>query len=299
MAATVAIASCHVYSIDLLGTGTSTGIGGAATSSSIATGGGGASTVGASSSSSTSASSGASGAASSASSSASSAGASGSSASSGSSSSSAASTSSTSSSGGTNDVLWISQVKTRGLNGGSDEWVEIYNPASTPVTFDATWALKARNATLGLSGCATVAYGTRFNGGGQAIPGHGHILYANSAGFSESAATPADGTYPTNFGLPDAASIILVHGNAVVDALCFYYDATTQGTLACPGNPFTCAGTPGMNPHDNTTATDVNASLERKPGGTQGNTSNTQDNATDFAARTTADPHDLASAPVP
>jgi hypothetical protein len=199
----------------------------------------------------------------------------------------------------TSGSLLLSQVKTRGVNGGSDEWVEIYNPGSAPVTFDSTWALESRNATLGLSGCATVAYGVRFNGGGQVIPPHGHILYANSAGFSESATTPADGTYPSNYGIPDAASVVLLHGAAVADALCFYYDGTTESTLACPGNPFTCSGTPVMNPHDNTTATDDNESLERKPGGSGGNTANSGNNAMDFATTATADPHDLASTPVP
>jgi hypothetical protein len=193
-------------------------------------------------------------------------------------------------------VLWLSQVKSRGLNGGSDEWVEIYNPGAAAVTFDSTWALKVRNA---VSGCSGPAYGVRFNGGGQLIPSHGHILYANASGFSESTATPADGTYPTTYGISDAASVILVHGNAVVDVVCFYYDTTTQMTLNCPGGAFTCAGTPVMNPHDNTTSTDTNASLERLPGGAGGNMVNTQNNAADFKATQPADPHDLASAPVP
>ncbi len=193
----------------------------------------------------------------------------------------------------------MSQIKTRGLNGGNDEWVEIYNPGSAPVTFDSTWALKARNATVGLAACASAGYGLRFNGGGQVIPAHGHILYASSAGYSESATTPADGTYPSTFGIPDAASVILVQGNAVVDALCFYYDATTQATLGCPGNPYTCSGTPVTNPHDNMPATDDNASLERKPGGVSGNTVDSGDNSKDFGPTITADPHDLASSPVP
>ena len=165
------------------------------------------------------------------------------------------------------------------------------------MTFDSTWTLQARNATGGLTGCGTVAYGTRITGSGQTIPAHGHILFANVAGFSESATTPADGTYMS--GIPDAASVILVHASVTVDALCFYYDMPTESTLDCPGSPFTCMGTHVLNPHDNTTSTDTNASLERKPGGAQGNTTNTMDNASDFASITTADPHDLASGPVP
>ena len=196
----------------------------------------------------------------------------------------------------------LSQIKTRGLINGSDEWVEIYNPGSTPVTFDSTWALEARNATTDTSGCSVspyAAYGLRFNGGGQVIPPHGHILYANSAGFSESATTPADGTYSSNFGIPDAASVILLHGSAIIDALCFYYDATTLATLTGCSVPYTCKGTPVTNPHNNTSATDTNESLERKPGGSGGNTSDTGDNATDFQVASPADPHDLASTPVP
>ncbi len=202
-----------------------------------------------------------------------------------------------SSTGGGGGVLVLSQVKTRGFSGGNDEWVEIYNAGTASVVFDSSWAVSVRSATGGVATCASTGYGVRFTGGGQTIPPHGHLLYANAAGFSESATTPADGTYPT--GIPDAAGVVLVHSTAIIDALCFYYDTPTQQTLACPGSPFTCEGTPVMNPHDNTTSTNDNESLERKPGGSGGNGVDTNDNASDFVTRTTADPHDLASLPVP
>ncbi len=189
----------------------------------------------------------------------------------------------------------LSQLKTRGALNGSDEWVEIYNPTSTSVAFDATWSVQVMNAS---SGCAS-GYATRFTGGNQTIPPHGHILYANTGGYSEMATTPADGTYGT--GIADAGSVILVHGSTVVDALCFYYDTTTEATLTGTGCavPYTCSGTPVKNPHDNTSATDNNESLERKPGGSGGNTVDTGDNANDFQVTNPADPHDLASTPVP
>ncbi len=218
-------------------------------------------------------------------------------------SSSTTSSSTTSSSGGrTSPALVLSQVKTRGLGGGTDEWVEIYNPGSAPVTFDGSWSVAARTATGGLAGCATVIYTTRFSGGGQVIPSHGHILYGYPTGFSEAATTPADAPYAVSVGISDAASVVLVHGATVIDALCFYYDsATTRSTrrLEAVQQPFTCSGTPVMNLHDNTTASDNNQSLERKPGGAGGNTMNTHDNASDFIAQATADPHDLTSVPVP
>ncbi|HTB72312.1 MAG TPA: hypothetical protein VK762_03665, partial [Polyangiaceae bacterium] len=77
--------------------------------------------------------------------------------------------------------LVISQVQTRGLSGASDEFVEIYNPAPGPMTFDATWVVKMMSAT---SGCGT-SYTTLFSGGGQVIPSHAHILYSSATGTSE------------------------------------------------------------------------------------------------------------------
>jgi hypothetical protein len=191
----------------------------------------------------------------------------------------------------------LSQVKTRGALGADDEWVEIYNPGMAPVTFDSGWSVKVRGAEPSMLVCAAAPYAVRFVGGGQTILGHGHILYANSAGFSESATTGADGIYST--GIPDAASVLLLHGTTVVDALCFYYNVATKAELSCVTNPYICAGMPVMNPHDEDAGTDTNASLERKPGGALGNTMDTQDNANDFATRATADPHDLMSPTTP
>src|SRR5262249_48510818 len=80
--------------------------------------------------------------------------------------------------GGRLDGLLISQLQTRGVNGGNDEFVEIYNPGTISVTFDSTWKVSARSATGGLANCATAGLGDRFSGMGQVIPPHGHVLYA-------------------------------------------------------------------------------------------------------------------------
>jgi hypothetical protein len=180
----------------------------------------------------------------------------------------------------------ISQLQTRGVNGGSDEFVEIYNPGASAVTFDSTWTVQVRNA----ASCG--GYATRITGAGQVIPSHRHILFKNSGGTS-SYAIAADGTYAT--GIADSGSMTLMHGTTVVDALCFYL--STQSSFMCAGS--TCEGMQVQNPHDDTTATDVNASLERKPGGASGNTQNTGNNAADFFVNTAPDPHDLASPPAP
>jgi hypothetical protein len=194
----------------------------------------------------------------------------------------------------------ISQLQTRGVTGGLDEFVELYNPGSAPVTFDSSWSFQVRNASSGLSGCAAANYATRFSGTGQVIPPHGHILFVNTSGnYSET--TAPDGMYSMSFGISDAGSAVLYHGSVVVDALCFYFDSNTLSALTGCSTPYTCAGMPVMNPHNNTTSTASNtdASLERLPGGAGGNTMNTGDNASDFIVNATPDPHDLASTPVP
>ena len=194
-------------------------------------------------------------------------------------------------------MLLISQVQSRGASGGSDEFVELYNPTSGPVTFDTSWVLKARSATGGVATCANNGLGQRFAGAGQVIPPHGHILYANSSVPGYSGATPSDMTYL--IGVPDAASVVLLHGNTIVDALCFYYDQPTLDALTtCPA-AYLCEGMPALNPHNNLSSSNANKSLERLPGGAMGNAVDTNDNAVDFATATPSDPHDLTSPPAP
>lgn len=190
--------------------------------------------------------------------------------------------------------LVISQVQSRGSSAGNDEFVEIYNASSASITFDATWTVTVRNATGGVASCATVTPSLLITGASQVIPSHKHLLFATS-NLSESI-TP-DATFSA--GIPDAASLVLLHAGLPVDALCFQYDAATTTTLTTCTVAYVCEGTPALNPHDNTSGTNTNASLERKPGGAGGNTVDSNDNANDFLSNAAPDPHNLASAAVP
>jgi hypothetical protein len=192
----------------------------------------------------------------------------------------------------------LSQIQTRGTAGGNDEFVEIYNATAAPVAFDSTWEVMERTAA---STCAALS--ARFSGSGQMIPAHGHLLYANSAGYPDGGVTAADGAYST--GISDAAQVVLLHGGALVDSLCFYVDTTTQANLTCESPPatwFACQGTPVSNlPHDNTTSSASNSdvAMVRRPGGAAGNGQDTGDNAADWTSDVPSSPHDLASAPTP
>ena len=194
------------------------------------------------------------------------------------------------------DTLLISEVQTRGTNGGSDEFFEIYNPNAQPVTFDATWEVWTRNAT---SSCATL--NKRLTGANQVIPAHGHLLFTNSGGYD--GAVVGDATYTTGFS--DSGQIVLLRGGALVDSLCYYFSATTQNNLTCATPPamwFPCQGAGVSNaPHNDTTggASNTDASMERKPGGAAGNGQSTGDNTTDFDGNVTPSPQNLMSPVTP
>lgn len=192
------------------------------------------------------------------------------------------------------DVLLISEVRTRGLGGSTDEFVELYNAGDADVTADMSWVLEIRSAPQ--NQCGSTTYISRWAGSGETIPSHGHLLIA-AEGYTQ---MPAADVVITGTGfLPDAASVRLMHGADVADAVCFYFNQQTQGSLTCPASPFSCEGTPIQNPHDGSAATDTDESLERKPGGAQGNATDTNDSSADFAVITPATPESTTSPATP
>ena len=197
------------------------------------------------------------------------------------------------------DVLLISELQTRGDAAGangSDEFIELYNPNPYAVTFDSSWEIWSRNAAS--SACA--ALNKRITGTGQTIPAHGHLLFTNSAGFN--GGVTGDGAYTTGF--TDSGQVVLLRGGALVDSLCYYFNATTQSNLTCATPPamwFPCQGAVSNLPHNDSntgmSATDV--SIERKPGGAAGNGQNTGDNAADWNTMVTPTPQNATSPATP
>jgi hypothetical protein len=195
-------------------------------------------------------------------------------------------------------VLLISQMRSEGKNGVDDDFVELYNPGSEPLTMDATWTLTAMSA---VGGCKAPA--VRYVGTGKVVPPHGHILLVG-AEYAQVPAADAKfiGVTPGT-SIDDAGAVWISHGALRTDTLCYYYDPTTQQTLGDPCSiPYLCPGTPISNlPHNGMAGptSSVDTALERRPGGSAGNTTDTNNNNADFKKVTPADPHDLMSAPTP
>jgi hypothetical protein len=183
--------------------------------------------------------------------------------------------------------LVISEVRSRGVLGALDEFVELYNPTAAAVTLDASWAIEGKNATS----ASSVAYSTRWLGGGGVIPAHGHFLIVGS---SYAQNPPADEYLKVS--ITDAASLRLMQNGNTVDAVCYYFDQATLDSLM--SSSFTCEGTPVSNLPHNDAAGDtgnVDVSIERAPGGSRGNCTDTGNNLTDFVSASPATPQDAAS----
>jgi hypothetical protein len=181
----------------------------------------------------------------------------------------------------------ISEIRTRGMGGGDDEFVELYNPTSSPVQLDGLWALVGRKSDL-----TTITGSTRWTGKGDIIPAKGHFLITGGT----YAQSPA-GDDTLSQSLTDAASLTLVFGATQVDSVCFYYDGFTLGYEQNLFYP--CEGMPVFNPHDDTTGTNVDKSIERKPGGALGNCTDTDDNSSDFSISKPSTPQNSMSPPPP
>jgi len=181
------------------------------------------------------------------------------------------------------DHIVISEIRTRGVGGATDEFVELFNPTASPIVLDNQWKLEVRSNSAG-------SYGARFTGSGQVIAPKGHLLITGS-GYTQ---MPA-GDAMLSAGITDAASLRLTQSGNVVDAVCYCYNAST--CTAVTGAGYTCEGAAVQNPNGSTGTADT--SMERGPGGAQGNCTDSGDSSADFAAKSPADPQNTMSAPTP
>jgi hypothetical protein len=153
--------------------------------------------------------------------------------------------------------ILISEFRTRGPNGATDEFVEIWNNSGIAVNIGG-YTMRASNNAGVNSVRATVPAGTLLNAGC-------YYLFTNStAGSGYSGAVPGNTTFTV--GITDDGGIAIADGAAVIldQAGMSAGSAYKEGVTLAP------------------TALNNNQSYERKPGGPSGNSLDTNNNATDF-----------------
>ncbi len=169
----------------------------------------------------------------------------------------------------------ISEFRTRGPNGGNDEFIELYNLSGSDVDISG-WKINGSNSAGSTSTRLTVAAGTILN------PGC-YYLATNSS----KTGGPYSGSVPGNQAY--TAAITDDGGIALLDSLDVVIDqagmsagsAYKEGTVLAP------------------LTTNVNRSYERKPGGGSGNGQDTDNNSNDFQLLAPSDPQSLSGGCLP
>jgi len=180
------------------------------------------------------------------------------------------------------DHLVISEIQSRGSNGGTDEFVELVNPTCSEIDLSG-WKVDYRTASM------TSNFGLRavIPAGTHLGPGHHYLI---TGGGYDGAVT---GDLTLSSGINDAGVVrVLTPDSVLVDGVGFYYNGTTMSAIAT----FTPEGTPISNlPHNDGTAGASNSdvSLTRKL-----DVQDTQDNATDFTNAATSSPESSSGPPL-
>jgi uncharacterized protein len=163
----------------------------------------------------------------------------------------------------------ISEFRFRGPVGGNDEYVELMNTGSGPVSI-GSWQLQGCSSTTGTaSSRATVPAGVTLQAGEH------YLFVNNNATGGYSGSVPGDLGYGTGFTDGAGARIVDASSN-VVDGV--------SGTLTATSECREGTGISGM------PTTNGDQSYERKSGGTQ----DTNDNASDFTGPKTGNPQNHA-----
>jgi len=167
-------------------------------------------------------------------------------------------------------TLLVSEVQTGGASA-SDEFAEITNAGAAAVD------LAGLELVYATSTGTTVTRKAAWSATLLLQPGR-HVLIANTAGIY---AGLADSTYSGGFAATGGAIVLRVIGGSVIDAV-GWGDATNAFV---EGSPMTAPA--------------AGSSIERKPGGTGGNTIDSNANSVDWFTQSSPNPQSLAAPPVP
>ncbi len=177
------------------------------------------------------------------------------------------------------DNVVISEFRTRGPLGATDEFIELFNPTSAPIPIGG-WQIWAATS----SSTSTIPLFIIPDGVTLASGRH-YLVANNTTGAGYSGGVAADGTYNSNT-IPDNGGILLTTADDTVLVDRVGMSATT---LYLEG----AALTPLLGIEDQ--------SYERKPGGSLGSCTDLDNNATDFSLLappdTSPDPQNFSSDP--
>ena len=163
----------------------------------------------------------------------------------------------------------ISEFRTRGIGGGSDEFVEIYNPTANPVDI-SNWILSASNVDGAVQNRATVPAGTLLRSGQ-------YYLFANNSYIVPSGGVSPNLRYGTS--IPNDGGVAILNSSGdIIDQVgmsggSFYQEGETLPAFS---------GT-------------SNGSYERKDGGDLDSCVDTDDNESDFLSATSGSIHNYSS----
>ncbi|MBM7843466.1 lamin tail domain-containing protein [Herpetosiphon giganteus] len=165
-------------------------------------------------------------------------------------------------------TLVISEFRTRGSNGAADEFVELYNLSTEPVSIGG-WKLNGSSSSGTVSTRATIPANTVLLAGCR-------YLLVNSSGYSGS--TSSNLNYTT--GVADDGGVALLDpNNVIIDMV-----GMSTGAAYKEGTPLAPTGN------------NLNQSYERKPGGSAGNGIDTDNNQADFSYVTGSNPQNTTAA---
>ena len=171
----------------------------------------------------------------------------------------------------TSATVVISEFRTRGPNGGNDEFIELYNLSELPSNV-SNWQIKGSNAAGTTSVRAIIPNGTL-------IAPHCHYLITNSnpTGGPYSGSVPGDQTY--GVGITDDGGIALTTADGtIVDQV-----GMSSGSAYREGSTIDAL------------TTSANRSYERRPGGSAGSSQDTDNNRSDFRLISPSSPQSAGS----
>ncbi|HVF91402.1 MAG TPA: lamin tail domain-containing protein [Blastocatellia bacterium] len=173
---------------------------------------------------------------------------------------------------GVSATIVISEFRTRGPNGGNDEFIELYNLSASPVDISG-WQVRGSNNSGTVSTRAVITAGTVLNGGCHYL-----LTNPNASGGPYSGAVAGNQTFSPGITDDGGIAVAAPDGTIVDQVGMSSGSAFKEGSALAPLN------------------SNTSTSYERRPGGGSGSGQDTDNNGADFTPRTPSDPQSAASA---